>query len=142
MRNEQLNISGTYTWNVIDLASGDIVRSGESRNLIVDVGKDALAVDLAGGTDITIDTIKIGTGTTTFTAASTDLTTEIESKIATVNSSGNQVSAAALFTFASSYQIEEAGLFAGGVAFSLTNGISEDVNSTQGLSILWTITLG
>ena len=133
---------GEVSYKIIDLPTGDIIKESGGHNLVVDVGKNALISSMAGGSQSIINTVKVGTGTTTFTSTDTDLYNVVATNSGEVATSVNNVlTVRALFTFDSSYQLEEAGVFFNSTAWGLSNEISEAVTPTQGFDITWTITL-
>lgn len=141
MPKEGLEFVGVLHIKINDRETGELVRESTCKNLIVDSGKAAICAAIAGGTPVVIDTMKIGTTDTTFTGASTDLTTPIQSVAVSISSLANVITVSASYLFGSAVTIEEAGLFDGTTAVSLTNAISEGVTTTQSLSINWTLTL-
>lgn len=133
--------TGEVSWKIFDRETGVVCREGNSKNIVVDAGKFALCAGMIGGSPLVLDTIKVGDVDTTFTAASTDLGNTVGSAPCILSRTDNVITAEANFLFSSAYTLEEVGIFDGSTAWAFSNSISETVDTTQGVQIIWNITL-
>lgn len=139
MNETNFEFIGKIRWSVIE--NGKVIRSGECKNTVVNVGKYALCSSMAQGPSFALDTMKVGTTNTTFTASSTDLTTPVSTSTSiNISSVNNLISANTTFIFTLPYSIEEIGIFSGSTAWALANTISETVSASQALFVEWQIT--
>ena len=143
MREEKDNagIHGDISWKVIDLKTNKILRENKKHNLITDKYAESIASALVGGSIMEIDQMQIGTTNTSFTEASSGLTSVLQTLSVTGVKTAKAVKYEETFVFTAPTTIEEIGLIDSGAAWAiaLSSAISEGMNANQALAIEWTI---
>lgn len=153
MVDNTIKLEGYIEWK--HLRDGAVVASGERKNIITTVGKNALATLLnsaSAGTSI-VTHIGLGSGTNAVAVGDTTLTTELSGgayarlTVTRSNPSANQVQYVATFTgITNTPTINEAGLFnavTAGTLFAhqlVTPSVTLST-SADSLQITWTITI-
>jgi len=132
---------GYLEYWIKDKDTGEIIKHGKGKNIVVNAGLNGLVQGMIDGSFI-IDTIKIGTTNTAFVSNSTDLTTPVQ----TLSLSGSERTTATVgkiiisknFSISGAQDIQEIGIFSGSTAWALTSAIDAQLNN-QVLFTQWTI---
>jgi hypothetical protein len=137
--NESIHIQGYIrieTWDGTQWVPGY-----EGHNVTNVQYKNGLAASLAGGTQIIPNKITVGTTNTSFTASSTNLTTEVGSttSLTLSVSGGNTTNCAGVVMFTGNYTIQEAGLWFGNIPLAFGN-VNQTVTALSPIRISWSIT--
>jgi hypothetical protein len=135
---ETIKITGYVKWEVW---RGDKWQyGGETHNVTNVQYKRLVAQQLATGVSGVIgNKMTAGTNNTSFTANSTNLTTEVGNSVTLTNTyTGTTTKCETTILFAGSYTILEIGLWFGAIPLAFTN-ITESVTSINPLRLQWSI---
>lgn len=140
------NLKATGELNIILRDSqGNIKVNVQVPNLVVTVGKTAIASRLVGASTAIMSHMAIGSGATAPAASQTTLVTEAtRSALTSATNTGNEVNYSAIFGSGTSIAVTEAGLFnaaSGGIMLSRTTFPVVNKDTADTLTVNWKITI-